>query len=154
MKRIQMSWSLVPFFFMSYHPSIPSPIFGYVTAATPWSVQASCQGSIGILALMYVVHGWHPYQKKPVNCKSEWCFPSLAARTGPITENQICSASSYIIITCNLNSEIKVELGIVLILGMELSPGHPEWAALPWLCLQQTCHWQHYRRKDDTVDSA
>lgn len=62
--------------------------------------------------------------------RSERFSPSLAAQTFLTAENQICSMSSYIIITDNTDSEIKAGLEILLMLRAEHSPGHPESAAL------------------------
>ena len=103
-----------------------------------------------------VSHWWHPYQEKPVYTADQNDFFSLlAARTVLITENQICSISSYIIITYNTNSEIKADLAILLMLRAEQSPGHPESVAPALPCWQQqTCHWQNYQRKDDLVSSV
>lgn len=64
-------------------------------------------------------------------------FSSLAARTVPITENQIYSTSSYIIITYNTDSEIQADLAILLMLRAEQSPGHPESVVLALPCWQQ-----------------
>ena len=69
-----------------------------------------------------------------LSCRSKLFFPSLAARTILISENQICSMSSYIIITYNTNSEIKADLAILLMHGAEQSPGHPESVALAFPC--------------------
>lgn len=63
---------------------------------------------------------------KPIYATDKNLFPSLAARTILTAENQICSVSSYIIITYNTNSEIKADLAILLMLRAEQSPGHPE----------------------------
>lgn len=71
-------------------------------------------------------------------------FSSLAARTILITGNQICSMSSYIIITHNTNSEIKADLAILLTLRVEQSPGHPESVALALPCLADNKHVTEY----------
>lgn len=69
----------------------------------------------------------------PVSTLDQNDSPSpLAARSSLITENQICSVSSYVIITYNTNSEIKADLAILLMRRVEQSPGHPESVVLIW----------------------
>lgn len=124
--------------FLSTHSTTDSSLLNFssiAVASIPLSMQANCEGRNSILWSSEFPIDDIYIKKKPVYTVDQNYFcPSLAARTILISENQIGSMSSYIIITYNTNSEIKADLAILLMYGAEQSPGHPESVALALLC--------------------